>query len=122
MNDLPNVLNRVDGNQPFLLDTKISCLLYADDLILISKTPQGLQKLISSTKRFYNKMQLTINTTKTKVMTAHKRNIDGQYFAVYGKKIEIVKSFCYLGFELNTKSTFIDTIIDTVKLIEHTWL
>ncbi len=23
MNDLPNVLERVDGNQPFLLDTKI---------------------------------------------------------------------------------------------------
>ncbi len=32
------------------------------------------------------------------------------YTLLYMAKREIVKSFCYLGFELNTKGTFIDAI------------
>ncbi len=49
------MLDQLNCNQPYLLDKKISCLLYADDLILFSKAATGLQKLISATEKFCNK-------------------------------------------------------------------
>ncbi len=37
INDLPDTLEKLSCNEPFLLNRKLSCLLYADDLILFSK-------------------------------------------------------------------------------------
>ena len=106
INELPRVLNDMSAKQPLLGDLKISCLLYADDLILISKSPDGLQQLITTTEQFCNKWQLTINTSKTKIMTSHKRNTDGFSWYIYGKAIDKVTSFCYLGLEIDCKGNF----------------
>jgi hypothetical protein len=65
------MLDNIHANQP-LLENKISCLLYADDLILLSKTHGGLQKLITATELFGNRWQLIINTQKTKIMVVRK--------------------------------------------------
>ncbi len=110
LNDLPNMLDKLNANQVYLLEKKISCLMYADDLVLISKTPGGLQKLILGTETFCNKWQLTINTNKTKIMVVHKRNTSSLSWNIYGKGIEIVRSFCYLGIELNTAGSFSNAI------------
>jgi hypothetical protein len=59
----PVQLNNVD----------INCLLWADDLLLISQTPSGLQKSIDKMKYFYDSMGLEVNIKKTKVMIMNKR-------------------------------------------------
>jgi hypothetical protein len=41
--------------------------LYADDLALMSETPQGLQKQINVFSEYYVEQQLVINVSKTKV-------------------------------------------------------
>ena len=46
LSDLPGIFDSAcDPVQ--LYDTKISCLLYADDLILLSESPNGLQLIVS---------------------------------------------------------------------------
>ena len=46
INDIPNLFNR--SCDPARLDnTDLSCLLYADDLILLSESKAGLQKCLS---------------------------------------------------------------------------
>ena len=110
LSDLPKLLDDINAKQLTLIDQKISCLMYADDLVLFSKTSQGLQKLISATEKYCNNWQLAINTSKTKIMIVNKRKVDPISWKVYGEDIEIVKTFCYLGFELNTKNNFTNTI------------
>ena len=43
-----------------------SCLVYVDDVILISKSPEGLQNLLDSVSTFCNKWKMTVNPTKSK--------------------------------------------------------
>lgn len=108
--DLPEVLDKVNGNQPILLDKKVSCLLYADDIILLSYSSKGLQSLIDKTEQYCNKWQLTINVEKTKIIVAHKRTTDTAIFKVYNKTIEIVKSFCYLGIVITKNGSFKEAV------------
>ena len=45
-----------------------SCLFYADNLVLISKRAQGLQKQINILNEYCNKWLLEINLKKTKAL------------------------------------------------------
>ena len=109
INDIPMILNNVDAQQPCLMDEKISCLMYADDLILFSYSPSGLQKLLNRLQIFCNKWQLTVNTTKTKIMVSHRRKVSHAW-CIYGEKIDIVKSFCYLGVTIDSSGNFTKAI------------
>ena len=105
LNDLVPRLDETCASQPSLSGKKVSCLLYADDLILLSHTPFGLQKLISYMEEYCNKWQLQMNTEKTKVMVLNKRDNYNKWF-VYDKEIEKVSKFCYLGIELDNGGKF----------------
>jgi hypothetical protein len=48
--------------------------LYANDLALMSETPQGLQKQIDALSEFYVEQQLVINVSKTKVVVFEKHH------------------------------------------------
>ena len=109
INDIPTILNEIDAKQPFILDEKISCLMYADDLILFSFSHEGLQMLLDRLQIFCNKWQLTINTVKTKIMIAHSRKCLHSWY-IYGKRIDIVKQFCYLGVVIDSCGKFIKGI------------
>ena len=105
INDVVTTLDRQVANQPFLSGIKVSCLLFADDMILLSHSPQGLQKLISNLEQYCNKWQLIINTNKTKIMAIGKRKCD-HVWRIYDDVIDKVSSFCYLGVEIDTKGSF----------------
>ena len=102
-------MDSIEAQQPYLLGEKISCLMYADDLILFSYTAKGLQTLIDKVVGFCNKWQLTINTIKTKIMVAYKTKII-DVWQIYGKNLEIVKSFCYLGIVIDSIGNFTKAI------------
>ena len=43
--DLPSIFS-FDGNDPIMVDyTPINCLIYADDLVIMSTSAEGLQEL-----------------------------------------------------------------------------
>ena len=55
-----------------LHDSKISHLLYADDLVLLSTTEIGLQNNIDRVNAFCKSWGLAINTDKSKIMVFSK--------------------------------------------------
>ena len=54
---------------PKLNDTEISCLIWADDILILSETEEGLQAKLDKLAKYCKKNKLEVNTDKTKVMT-----------------------------------------------------
>jgi len=96
-------LDALDGdNSPQLADIVVKLLLYADDLALMSETPQGLQKQIDALYELCVERQLVINVSKTKVVVFEKCHSATPKFTYRGTTIERVQSFRYLGLELHS--------------------
>ncbi len=53
---------------PSIKDKKIPCLLWADDVVLISKSEAGLKNSIKKLEEYCNQWKMLVNTDKTKVM------------------------------------------------------
>jgi hypothetical protein len=74
LDGLEKHLDALDGNSPpQLVDIVVKLLLYANDLALMSETPQGLHKQIDVMSEFCVERQLVINVSKTKVVVFEKR-------------------------------------------------
>jgi hypothetical protein len=84
---------------------EVFLLLFADDIVLLSSTPAGLQNQITNLERASKSLGLTVNLDKTKVMVFRKGGhlAAGEKWHYEGKKIETVNSYNYLGFMLTTK-------------------
>jgi hypothetical protein len=67
INDLPDIFDQ--NCFPITLDKiSINCLMFADDLLLLSETPEGLQNCIDKLNSYCNRWQLSINIQKTQVI------------------------------------------------------
>ena len=67
INDLPNIFSERD-DQVELDGIRISSLLYADDLILLSTSKSGLQNCLNKLASYCENNCLSINLKKTKVV------------------------------------------------------
>ena len=79
--------------------SNMGCLIWADDLLLLSKSKTGLDNMLCALKNFSQKNGMTLNIKKTKVMTFNKngRHIRENFF--YGEeRIETTRQYKYLGF------------------------
>ena len=85
---------------PYLDDTKIKNLLFADDLAILPLSKEDLQKRISILQQYSNEWGLESNLSKTKIMIFNKQGATIRKFKFYfqGQEIEIVKQYTYLGF------------------------
>ena len=84
-----------------LHDIKLSHFLYADDMILLSETEEGLQNSLNALHRFSVRKRLEISVKKSKTMVFNKSGrFIKKYFNLNGKLLEPVQDFCYLGFEV----------------------
>ena len=84
---------------------EIFSLLFADDIVLISMTPSGLQNQINNLKMESEKLGLEVNLNKTKTMAFRGGGYLGKaekwYFGQ--EKLETVNSYKYLGYTFTTK-------------------
>ena len=71
MADLPNKLGEVNGVY-MDKETRISSMIWADDIVLLSETENGLQDLLSKLSEYCEDNELTINVDKTKAMIFNK--------------------------------------------------
>ena len=84
-----------------LLGKQINHFLYADDLVLISSSRSGLQNCLTKLQNFSKAKSLTINIDKTKIMIFNQAGrLLKQDFFVDNQKLELVQTFCYLGFDV----------------------
>ena len=67
INDVPNLFD--DSCDPVRLgNTNLNCLLYADDLVLLSESQKGLQSCLTKLERYTNRWKLNINKKKSKIL------------------------------------------------------
>ena len=67
LNEIPFLLDKQDTDPPLLPDgSSLNCLLYADDLVLILSSANGLQNALSTLSQFCRDWRMNINTKKDK--------------------------------------------------------
>ena len=97
-------------------DRLINCILWADDIILLSETEDGLQHLLNELKNYSDLNELKINTDKTKCMIFNKggRLIRRRQFFLGPTRLENVRSYKYLGLII-TPSGEIKSALDDLR-------
>lgn len=111
LNDLPKALDNTNRTDPFILPNgeKLTSLLYADDLVLLSKSSEGLQNCINVVSSFCESWHLTVNHKKSKVLIfSRKRSktISEKKLTLNNKHLEIVQEFTYLGVKISATGNF----------------
>ena len=106
-----------------ITDTKISHFLYADDLVLVSLTPEGLQRSLDKVSAYSKTKTLTISIKKSKSMVFNNggRMIKTK-FRIDDETLEPIKSFCYLGFDIvpsGVVTRAMNTLCDKAKKVFH---
>ena len=116
ISDLPNILNGAE-NDPVkigILKT-LSCILWADDLVMLSETKEGLTKMINKLSAFASENGLKINADKTKCMVFNKTGRHIRCTIPCGDMmINSTREYKYLGF-LVTPSGEVNTGIRDLK-------
>ena len=99
INDLIDNLSEAGMDAPKLGDLDVGCLLYADDLVLMSESEEGLQKGLDVLDKFTRDWHLQVNSTKTKCLTFHRgRRSNTPASLKLGEiLIQNCSTYCYLG-------------------------
>ena len=90
-------LDNTENDSPQLDNISISSLLYADDLVLLSTTKEGLQNLLNTLESFTTKWFMNLNMSKTKTLTFSRKLDLNSYFTFGSKQIESCSNYTYLG-------------------------
>ena len=106
----PLLFNLYINNLSYLFEITLSdnSLLYADDLILLSRSKTGLQNCLNTLSSYCKTWMLKVNPKKTKIMIFQKRprkSVDIN-FNVGTEPIEIVQEYTYLGTRLTPTGNF----------------
>ena len=98
--------NSCDPIQMF--DVPISHLLYADDLILMSSSCEGLNQCLEKLRLYCSTWKMEVNLKKSQVIVFNSagRLLTGYNFRFGDEMLEQVKTYCYLGIEVSCSGTF----------------
>ena len=70
---------------------------FADNQAMVASSEDGLQKLMDSLDVSGRRYDMRINVKKTKTMRISRRGGEKLHIEIYGKPVEQVKKFRYLG-------------------------
>ena len=107
VNDIENCINdELTGIR--VQDILIKLLMFADDMVILSETREGLQRGINELEEYCLKWGITVNTRKTKVMIFRKGGKMSQRdkWTYGGNDLEVVPAFKYLGIYLTPSGSF----------------
>ena len=98
--DVPNAFNLNESDPIIIENTRINCLKYADDLVIMSTSPYVLQKCLNQLACYCEKWKLQVNFKKTKTMIFNKQGslIKKYKFHFKSTNIESTNEYKYLGF------------------------
>ena len=91
-----------------LFNESCSHLLYADDLILMSHTKEGLTNCLSKLNNYCNVWKMEVNISKIQVIIFNNsgRKLIGPEFLFNGHYLKSVQSYCYLGIQVTSSGSF----------------
>uniref|UniRef100_A0A671YR74 ribonuclease H n=1 Tax=Sparus aurata TaxID=8175 RepID=A0A671YR74_SPAAU len=105
INELALLLEQSPAPGLTLQDTEIQCLFYADDLVILSPTKEGLQQNLDLLHQYCQNWALSVNMKKTKIITFQKRSRfqrNEPTFKIGGTHIEQTNTYTYLGLQINS--------------------
>ena len=99
INDLVERLGGDDVHAPEIDGVSVHTLLYADDLVLISHSPIGLQRMLDKLGVYCNqwKVQLSLEKTKIVVFKKGRKLSRAEKWFYLGNRVEVVPEYKYLG-------------------------
>lgn len=100
---------------------KVNILAYADDIILMSDSEEGLKTLVRTLIEETTPVGLIMNVQKTKYMH-FTRNDDDQLgsFEIDGERFEKVENFKYLGANIDSKNRAEEEVYARIKVRNRT--
>ena len=98
--DLQPVLDQYGENVHIDENISTSCLLWADDILILSESVDGLQQKLNALQGYCDINKLSVNTKKTQCMIFNKtgRLLKNYVFTYKNTKLECVREYKYLGF------------------------
>ncbi|XP_071141695.1 uncharacterized protein [Mytilus edulis] len=86
-------------------DEKISILLYADDIALVTENERGMHAVLDVLNKWCEKWRLNVNSAKSSVMHFRKGRIPrtSLTFKIGNEQLQIVEQYKYLGVNLSEK-------------------
>ncbi|RUM94910.1 MAG: hypothetical protein DSZ28_00750, partial [Thiothrix sp.] len=110
---------------------EIFALFFADDVVLMSTTPSGLQNQIDRLAKVSGMLNLHANADKTKIMVFRRGGhmAKREKWWLNGTELEIVNSYKYLGYIFSTKLSINAALEDiavkgklkTVQILKVMW-
>ena len=95
----------------------MNALAYADDIILLSTTKEGLQKALDVTQKYCQDWRLKINHQKTKCMTFTRgTQKEKTVFTIDGINLENTREYKYLGIIINKKNCTFNPAIKALRI------
>ena len=109
-NDLENSFSSASCQGYELGMLNIFLLMYADDTVLISESPEDLQCMLDCLELYTTTWKLNVNIQKTKIMVFRSGARQTEKIWFYnGVEVDQVNCFCYLGLNLNYNGSFVQT-------------
>ncbi len=107
VNDLVSEINDLDLGVT-IGDSKLSMLLYADDIVFISLCEANLQRMLDCLNEWCKRWRVLINTSKSKCMHFRKGRTQRTdfRFTVGNDILETVENYKYLGVIMNDKLNY----------------
>ena len=112
--DLPRRLEHILFSQaPKIGNNRLSCIVWADDLVIFSETEEGLNSMLAELAAYTEENALTINIDKTKAMIFNKTGrLIKRNFKYKNVNIETVREYKYLGFIVVPSGSFLTGLHD----------
>ena len=108
INDLESYLNNSNYSGIRISGTNITCLLYADDLVVFSTNPICLQRLLDALSDYCNENDLTVNLDKSKTMVFRRGGYLAKtdWWCLQKRRLENVNRYNYLGMVFTPKGVW----------------
>lgn len=112
--DLEQTLkNQQAGGVPVGRTSRVQCLAYADDLVLMAETGNELKEMLKVLQKYTERRGLIVNVAKSKVLRfSGSGRLSGGKWIYGGEEMEEVRSFKYLGFVFQIKGIYSEHIKD----------
>jgi hypothetical protein len=88
---------------PIVTGIVINIFLYANDIVLMARSPNDLGNQLRILNDFCSNMGMTVNTDKTKIMIIKSNKTTYDTFVYDNKNLEEVTSYKYIGIDIHHK-------------------